>query len=363
MTERGVESLTQSGEDSRELRTDVERPDHRDRRHRPDRRERRRGRRALLVMLALFVLLIGSTAAFFAYLSHTVDQNVTQAELLPDARPPVVAPNGTQVAETGTGTNFLVIGTDARPGDAGRSDVIVLVHVPADNQTVSMIHFPRDLYVDIPGHGKDKINAAYAFGREPLLVQTLENLLKIRIHHVAKTDFAGFKNMTDAVGGVNVYAEEASDGTGNGGPVVIKQGWNKLNGEQALAFVRERYTLSEGDISRGRRQLAFIKALMLEAKSSATIANPVRLAKVTDAFTTNLVVDQNFSTADLRNYAIALRDVDGRDVHFSTAPFTGFGTSPNGASIDLVDEQGMAALGEALRTDTMEQYSDSFVTP
>ena len=355
-----MESLTHGGADPQESGSDGE---YRERRDRRDRRERRRGRRALIVMLALFLMLFGGVAAFVAYLGHTVDGNVTQAELLPDARPPVVAPDGTEVAETGTGTNFLVIGTDARPGDAGRSDVIVLVHVPSDEQSVSMIHFPRDLYVDIPGHGKDKINAAYAFGREPLLVQTLENLLKIRIHHVAKTDFAGFKNMTDAVGGVNVYAEEASNGTGNGGPVVIKQGWNKLNGEQALAFVRERYELSEGDISRGRRQLAYIKALMLEAKSTATIANPVRLAKVTDAFTKNLVVDQNFSNAQLRDYAIELRDVEGRDVHFSTAPFSGFGTSPSGASIDIVDEQGMAALGEALRTDTMEQYGDSFTTP
>jgi LCP family protein required for cell wall assembly len=351
VTVRGVESLTPSGEDSPWAGTEVER------------RDRRGVKRALIAMLALFLLLVGGTAGFVGYLSHTVDGNVTQAELLPDARPPVVAPNGTKVAEKGTGTNFLVIGTDARPGDAGRSDVIVLVHVPADNETVSMIHFPRDLYVDIPGHGKDKINAAYAFGREPLLVQTLENLLKIRIHHVAKTDFAGFKNMTDAVGGVRVYAEEASNGTGNGGPVVIKKGWNTLNGEQALAFVRERYELSEGDISRGRRQLAFTKALMLEAKSPATIANPVRAAKVTDAFTKNLVVDQRFSTAELKKYAIALRNVDGRDVHFSTAPFSGFGTSPSGASIDIVDEQGMAALGEALRTDTMDQYGDSFTTP
>ena len=158
-----------------------------------------------------------------------------------------------------------------------------------------MIHFPRDLWVDIPGRGKDKINAAYAYGREPLLVETIENLLKIRIHHVAKTNFDGFENMTDAVGGVRVYAEEASNGTGNGGPVVIKEGWNDLNGEQALSVVRERYTLSEGDISRGRRQLAFLKALMLKATSPETIANPLKIAKFTDAATENLVLDQDLS--------------------------------------------------------------------
>ena len=350
-----MESLTRDGEDSYGSTTEGE--------GREKRREKRRGRRALIVMLALFLLLFGGVAGFFGFLNHTVTTNVTHEDLLPEARPPVTAPDGTTVPEKGTGTNFLVIGTDARPGDAGRSDVIVLVHVPEDMKTVSMIHFPRDLYVDIPGHGKNKINAAYAFGREPLLVQTMENLLKIRIHHVAKTDFVGFKNMTDAVGGVTVYAEEASDGTGNGGPVVIKKGWNTLNGEQALAFVRERYTLSEGDISRGRRQLAYVKAMLLQAKAASTLANPVKFAKVTDAATKNLIVDQDFSVAELRDYAIALRNVEGRDVHFSTAPFTGFGTSPQGASIDIVDEQGMADLGEALRTDSMYKYGDTFVTP
>ena len=157
-------------------------------------------KRALIALLVLFLLLVGGAAAFVGYLAYTVNDNVTHADLLPENRPPITAPDGTKVAETGTGTNFLVMGADTRPGDAGRSDVIVLVHIPADGETVNMIHFPRDLYVDIPGHGKDKINAAYAFGGEPLLVQTMENLLKIRIHHVAKTNFEGFENMTDAVG-------------------------------------------------------------------------------------------------------------------------------------------------------------------
>ena len=205
VTDQGVDSLTQGGADSDEAR---------------DRGARRRDRRgsskradsiALLVAGVVF-LLFGGAAAFVGYLGYTVNDNVTHADLLPENRPPVTAPDGTKVAETGTGTNFLVVGADTRPGDAGRSDVIVLVHIPADGKTVNMIHFPRDLYVDIPGHGKDKINAAYAYGREPLLVQTMENLLKIRIHHVAKTNFEGFKNMTDAVGGVRVYAEEASNG-------------------------------------------------------------------------------------------------------------------------------------------------------
>ncbi len=326
-------------------------------------KDRRGVRRALIALAALLLLLFGGAAAFVGYIGYTVNDNITQEALLPESRPPVTAPDGQPVAETGTGTNFLVVGADTRPGDAGRSDVIVLVHIPEDPTSIQMIHFPRDLWVDIPGHGKDKINAAYAYGREPLLVETIENLLKIRVHHVAKTNFDGFENMTDAVGGVRVYAEEASNGTGNGGPVVIREGWNDLNGEEALSFVRERYTLSEGDISRGRRQLAFLKALMLKATSPETITNPIKIAKFTDAATENLVLDQNLSIGQLRDYAISLRGIRAGDVVFATAPFTGFGTSPGGASIDVVDVKGMADLGEALRTDTMDDYGDVFVTP
>ena len=174
--------------------------------------------------------------AFVGYLGYTVNDNVTQEDLLPQNRPPVTAPDGTEVAETGTGTNFLVMGPTPAPATPAAPTSSSSSTSREDGQVDQMIHFPRDLYVDIPGRGKNKINAAYAFGREPLLVQTMENLLKIRIHHVARTDFDGFKNMTDAVGGVRVYAEEASNGTGNSGPVVIRKGWNDLNGSEALAL-------------------------------------------------------------------------------------------------------------------------------
>ncbi|GAA4411154.1 hypothetical protein GCM10023168_31650 [Fodinibacter luteus] len=322
-----------------------------------ERRRNRRGTRRVLIVLATVVaLVLGGIVAFVGYLGYRVNDNITQEDFLPENRPPVTAPDGTDVPETGIGTNFLVLGADTRPGDAGRSDVIVLVHVPEDASTVQMIHFPRDLWVDIPGRGKDKINAAYAYGREPLLVATMEQLLGIRIHHVARTDFEGFQRMTDAVGGVRVYAEE-------GGSDGIVEGWNDLDGEQALAFVRERYTLSEGDISRGRRQLAFIKALFLKATSPENITNPLAVARFADAATENLVVDQGLSIRAMTDYAVSLRDIRGGDVVFATAPFSGFGTSPGGASIDVVDEEKMAELGEALRTDTMDEYLDVFVTP
>ncbi|WP_345207735.1 LCP family protein [Fodinibacter luteus] len=344
MSEQGVQSLIEGAPDAGENPTE-------------ERRRNRRGTRRVLIVLATVVaLVLGGIVAFVGYLGYRVNDNITQEDFLPENRPPVTAPDGTDVPETGIGTNFLVLGADTRPGDAGRSDVIVLVHVPEDASTVQMIHFPRDLWVDIPGRGKDKINAAYAYGREPLLVATMEQLLGIRIHHVARTDFEGFQRMTDAVGGVRVYAEE-------GGSDGIVEGWNDLDGEQALAFVRERYTLSEGDISRGRRQLAFIKALFLKATSPENITNPLAVARFADAATENLVVDQGLSIRAMTDYAVSLRDIRGGDVVFATAPFSGFGTSPGGASIDVVDEEKMAELGEALRTDTMDEYLDVFVTP
>lgn len=328
------------------------------------RRERRGLRRVLFAFLAACALVVASIVGFAGYLGVTVQQNVQQEELLPPPEEaPTVAPDGDPVPETGVGTNFLVIGTDGRRGsERGRSDVIVLVHVPHDPTTIHMIHFPRDLFVAIPGHGKNKINAAYAFGGEKLLVRTMQDLLGIRIDHVARTDFEGFKGMTDAVGGVRVYAEEANSAGGNGG-VAIKQGWNDLNGEQALGFVRERYELSEGDISRGRRQLAVIKALLLKATSSETLTNPVRIAKFADAATTNLVVDQNLSVGDMKDYALMLKDIRGDDVVFATAPFSGFATHPTAGSIDVVDEKKMALLGDALRNDEMDSYLHVFQTP
>ncbi len=331
-------------------------------RHERPGRRRSRTKRILLTLLTLLVVVLVAVGGFVGYLGWRVQDNVTQADLLPTAPPPTQASDGSPVPTSGVGTNFLLVGSDSRGTDRGRSDVIVLVHVPEDPTAIQMIHFPRDLYVAIPGHGKNKINASYAYGGEPLLVETIQNLLGVKIDHVARTNFDGFKNMTDAVGGVRVYAEEASTSSGNGG-TAIRKGWNELDGEQALGFVRERYELSEGDISRGRRQLAFVKALLLKATSKKTITNPLAIARFTDAATKNLVVDKGLSVGTMKDYALELRGIRASDVVFATAPFSGFGSDPSAGSIDIVDQEKMDLLGEALRTDTMDDYLDVFVTP
>lgn len=333
----------------------------------PERSRRRGGgwgrriRRAAIVLVCAALLVVAGAAGYLGYLNSKVDDIQREALLpTPDADgkggDPTKTTKGKKLV-TGEGTNYLVIGSDARPGDAGRADVIQLVHIPQDSSGVYLIHFPRDLYVDIPGRGKDKINASFAYGGAPLLVQTLQDLLGVKIDHVAKTDFEGFKQMTDAVGGVRVYAEQASNASGNGG-VAIQQGWNELNGEQALGFVRERYQLSQGDISRGQRQQAWLKAIVTKALTPSVLLNPAKFSSFVEAGTSNSVVDDTLTTSKMRSQALKLRGVRGGDIHFVTAPFSGYGTTSGGASIVVVDERGMDRLSDALATDDMAGFSE-----
>jgi LCP family protein required for cell wall assembly len=320
-----------------------------------------RARRIIMsVVLILLVLAVGSGVTYLAFLNYTVTTNVKHEALLPtpgaSESVPATDPSATDPSATDPSAtdaqNILLIGSDSHGSVAnGRSDVIILMHISSDRKKVYLVHFPRDMYVDVPGHGKDKINVAYTYGGSQLLVRTLRNLVDVSLDHVAVIGIEGFKAMTDAVGGVDVYAEEASTFYST-----IVVGMNHLNGVEALGFVKDRYELSKGDISRGRRQLAFIKALMLKALDRKTLTNPVRFAALMDAVTRNLTVDNAFSVADIYSQALAMRDLRSEDIVFVTAPFTGFGKSPQGASIDIVDEAKMAQLSSALRTDDMSSY-------
>lgn len=318
-------------------------------RSRSGRRRMGFGRRLIVTVLAFLLLVVIGVGGYGWFLSSKVDRNLTRDNLLGSSADQKTTTKGEKLVSD-KGTNYLLIGSDARPGDTGsRSDVIQLVHVAGNHKDVWIIHFPRDLYVPVPGHGEDKINAAYAYGQSPLLVQTIQDLVGIKINHVAKTDFEGFKNLTDALGGVDINNQQASPKY-PAGPV-------HLNGDQALEYVRERKTLSEGDISRGQRQQTWLKAMMSETLQPSVLLNPGKLNGVIDAGTKHTTVDNTLSSSTIRREAIKLRSVRGGNIHFVTAPFSGFGTAPNGGSIDILDTQGMAELSDALRTDDMASYN------
>lgn len=324
----------------------------------PPRRKRRGLRIAIVSLVTVALLAIASVAGYLAFLNWRVSSNVTHAELLPDSAirgedgevtpaPPERSP------DAGDSLNILVLGSDSRDlsSDRGRSDVMVLMHISDERDRVDLIHFPRDLFVEIPGSKhKNKLNASYAFGGAPLLVETLQPLIGVPIDHVAITDFESFKSLTDSVGGVDVNVREASPG--------FSVGETHMDGETGLRFVRERYALSQGDISRGQRQQEFIKAIMLKVLTKDTFTNPARLAEVVDAATKNLTVDEDLKVSDMRDLGWKLRGLRGDDIHFVTAPWSGIGTDDLAGSIVIPHQAQMEVLSEHLQTDTMEDYTD-----
>ena len=324
-----------------------------------DRAPRRHRRRTLVVLIGAVVLLLSGLAVITGYLwsiNNTLAGNIKHDEtfLPPDTveRPPRAA---------NTALNVLLIGSDARTGSdfdptvtGARSDTIMIAHITADRDKVYLVSFPRDSYVAIPGRGLNKINAAYAFGGPALLVETLERLTGVRIDHVAEIGFEGFRDLTTALGGVDVNVAKASSIPGT--PYRWSQGINHMQGEEALQFVRQRHGLSGGDLDRVRRQQAFVKAIMLKTLSRGTLTDPAKFSRVVDAGTRYLTVDGALTTKLLRSIALSLRGLRGDDVVFVTAPVAGFGRTEAGASIVRLDTAKLSELSGALRQDHMADY-------
>ncbi|MBW3083859.1 Polyisoprenyl-teichoic acid--peptidoglycan teichoic acid transferase TagU [Austwickia sp. TVS 96-490-7B] len=310
----------------------------------PRGRNHRMLRRVVVAAIAVVLLVLGSIIGYGVYLDHLVQSSLTRESLLP-------SDHGTAdgASRDDGPMNILVVGSDKRHGESvGRSDVMVVAHLDGARRHVTLIHLPRDMQVPIPGHGSDKINAAYALGGSTLLVRTVQDLMGITINHVAITDFDGFTAMTDAIGGIDVDVAEASPGF----PV----GRAHLDGSQALAFVRERYHLAEGDISRGRRQQAFLKGLLLKAVSGQTVGDPRKATAFVDAVARHTTVDDQLTADVVRSLAVQMRSLRGGDISFVTAPISGFATRPDGAAIDVVDLPRMKALGAALAEDRMSTF-------
>ena len=261
----------------------------------------------------------------------------------------------------GKGTTWLLVGSDSRQGltpeqqaelgtggdiGNGHTDTILLVHVPGlwSDTPTTMVSIPRDSYVEIPDYGSDKINTAFAVGGAPLLAQTVEQATGVRLDHYAEVEFDGFARLVDAVGGVTMCpAEPISDPLAG---IELPAGCQKLNGRNALGFVRTRAT-PRADLDRMVNQRQFMSALMHRAASPGVLLNPLRWSPMANAAADSLTVDSDDHIWDLARLGWALRG----DLTTTTVPIGEFTGSDSG-SVVVWDEEIANELFAALKSDT-----------
>jgi LCP family protein required for cell wall assembly len=230
-------------------------------------------------------------------------------------------PAGARPADT-PGTTYLLVGSDSRQGlsaaerkklgtgsAAGqRTDTIMLMHVPKSGPT-ALISLPRDSYVPIPGHGKNKINAAFSFGGPKLLIQTVEGVTGLRVDDYVEIGFGGFASIIDSVGGVQMCLPKAmKDAKAH---INLPKGCQQLDGTTALGYVRARYSDPLGDLGRVQRQRAMIGAVASKAVSPATFLNPFRYYNLSTASADALAVDKNTGPIDMAHFALGMKAVAG----------------------------------------------------
>ena len=322
-------------------------------RQRDPRPRGRARRRVLIVVAALLVVALGGAGAYAWTINHQVTSNIKRGIELPPTTPgPGSSPSADQPRETGE-LNYVLLGSDSRddadPAD-GRSDTIMVVHLNKQRNKAWITSFPRDMYVDIPGHGKNKINAAYQYGGPALTVKTLQDLTGATMDHVVLVNFEGFIDLTTDLGGVTVTNKTAFTSHGFDYP----KGKITIEGEKALWFVRERHSLPGGDLDRAANQRNVIKAIVAKGLSAGVISDPVKFSSFIGNLSKHLTVDNGLSDSEIRSTALSLR-LDAKDIELLQAPISGFATI-GGQDVDIVDQAKMAQLAKAMRNDTMDDY-------
>ena len=204
--------------------------------------------------------------------------------------------------------------------EKARSDVNILAVVNPTTKQVALINTPRDYYVDLAGtDSKDKLTHAGLYGVETSMA-TLGNLYGVNVEHYIRINFAGFISIIDAVGGVDVYSDQAFTSVGSPGyydPTTFAEGWNHLDGKSALAFARERHAFASGDIQRGINQMKVIDAMANKLKSPTVLMSFSKLMDaVSDCFVTSLSQEQisalvRMQLSDLANWDIQSYSVTG----------------------------------------------------
>jgi LCP family protein required for cell wall assembly len=280
---------------------------------------------------------------------------------------------------TDGGTNILLMGLDTRKdqngqqlpkdildqlhagdGDEGgyNTNTLILMHIPANGGKVQAFSIPRDDAVTVPGYGQHKIKEAYGnakadaedtaakqgvtdphqletIGREAgrkLEIQTVANLTGVPIDHFAEISLAGFYDLANALDGVQVCLNGPVNDSAYSG-AVFPAGVQTLDGAQALAFVRQRHGLPNGDLDRTHRQQAFLSSASHNVRSPGTIFNPFKVTSLMNAAKSDIVIDDNWGAFSM---AMQLQNLTGGNTVFQTLPITGF-TTVNGESANRID--------------------------
>ncbi|MFF4293063.1 LCP family protein [Streptomyces vinaceus] len=345
-------------------------PARRPRRSRGPRRPRRLARTLLVAVCALAV----TAAAGAWYVYRDLAGSIGSSRAL----------EGAEKSKYGD-TNILLMGLDSRrdqngeelPAEvldklhAGSSDIggynantLILLHVPGDGGRAKAFSVPRDDFVDIPGHGKDKIKKAYGLakaeeedrlaargvkdrrqleraGREAgraAQIETVRNFLGVPVDHFAELNLAGFYHLADALGGVPVCLKRPVRDSYSGAD--FPAGRQSLNGQQSLAFVRQRHGLDMGDLDRTRRQQAFLAGATQKLDSAGTFTDPVKLMKLVNAAKQDVVTDAGW---DLLSFVKQAKNLSGGKVAFTTLPVERFGRN-HGEDINVVDDMKIKRL-------------------
>lgn len=291
--------------------------------------------------VGIFVLVVVVCSLIFALWADT---RLTRVDALPDE----------QVANT-SGTNWLLVGSDSRQGlseedqqalgtggdvGEGRTDTIMLLHIPRSGQA-QLVSIPRDSYVEVPGFGMDKINAAFAYGGPKLLTQTVEGNTDLHIDHYAEIGMGGLANVVDSVGGVDICVPEPINDPLAG--IDLQEGCQKLEGSDALGYVRTRAT-AMGDLDRVQRQREFFAALLDKITSPATLINPFRSISLINHTASSFIVGDGDHVWHLARVALAM----GYGVDTETVPIGGFQDTVVG-NVVLWDDEGAQQLWDSMK--------------
>ena len=265
-------------------------------------------------------------AGVFTYFS--VDHKLTRTDAL------------VPTSLTSAGSNWLIAGSDSRGGltkeqenqlalghdvAGARSDTIMLLHMPANGTQPTLVSLPRDSYVAIPGHGYNKLNAAYSYGGPQLLVQTVQNATGLPINHFMSIGFGGLVDVVNDIGGVNMCLKAPMQDPKAG--LNLKAGCQTLNGGQALGFVRTR-AFAEGDLQREQDQRVLLKGILSKMTSTGTLINPFRIIPAANGAAAAINIDTGTKLNQLVSVAFALRDPVT-----TTVPFGGFENTSAGSVV------------------------------